>query len=33
MHITTYNILLKRENINVVFFQFVYSFVSSTSYD
>ena len=33
MHITTYYILLKRKNINVGFFRFVYSFASSTSFD
>ena len=33
MHINTYYILLKRENTNFGFFRFVYSFVSSTSFD
>ena len=33
MHITSYYILLKRKNINVGFFRFVYSFVSSTLFD
>ena len=33
MHINTSYILLKRENTNLGFFRFVYSFVSSTSFD